>query len=321
MVATKNNLFTTHQMDLRSILQAAKIPETETKQYDFTLTNEKPFQLDLKNIEDLIKICEFFNLPIPTQEMFENEAHIEHLLTFLTDLRESLLKYDLQLSEINIKQDDLDRTKQIESHIDNMEIEIAHMEDEYRALHNFKYEILKFHNKDTTITDLISTSATSDIKNNNISNVFADNNEHYGANKMLNQNTTQLLTENLIFSYIKTLETSLENLKSDPHIRHRNSLIDNKLENFFHHKSYKAYKNMKKKHELMKKIGESSESFQKSFFLELIEHKTLYLSDIEKKYNIDRVEIFKLVYYLESKKILIFDNSAERVMLFRDGMY
>lgn len=306
-------------MDLRSILEDAKIEPIKQRELDSTFTDELPINIELKTIDDLIKMCELYKLPIPTHEMFERESHIENLIAFLRILQKKVLEYDLKLPEIDINDADVQKTRLMESEIDRMEIEIAHMENDYRMLIEFKNEVCKFYNKDVTITtDLVSTSTTYDVRNNNISNVFIDNNGNFSMERGSSANLKENLDSNLIFSFIKTLENILDNLKDNPYIRHRDILSNISPVSFSYHTSYRSYKNLKRKQVLLDKISKAPDSFQKTFFLELIERRSLYLADIQERYGVDRVDIFKLVYMLESRRILVFDQSNERVMLFCD---
>ncbi|KRH92518.1 hypothetical protein M153_4960000406 [Pseudoloma neurophilia] len=321
-------------MDFKSLFEQVQIKPLKKVKFSCELTDEECKKIELNTIDDLITLCQVYDLPKPTHEMFEMESQIEGLIGFLKDLRENLLKHNIKLPEIEINYEDVRKSKQKETEIDQMEIEIAHMEKEYDTLSKLKLEILKYHQKDNytdmvsttydfknefvrqqnrdNITDHVSTSTTFDVKNNNISNVFLDKNSNISLEKNL---LTQKLDNYMTNSYLKTYETIYNNLKNNPYIRHRQTLINLPFECFFYNRTYKSYKNLKRKQGLLDKIKKMTDGFLKSFFLELIEKRTLSLTEIQQKYGVDRKMIFKLFYSLESKKIVFFDQTNEKIRI------
>lgn len=300
-------------MELRKLLQELRIEPIIKKDYSTELTNEIPLGVSLHSLDDLIKICEIYDLPIPNRAMFERESQIEELIDFIRNLKNKLSQMDLMLPDIEINDRDVQKIKQKEMEIDKIEIEMAYMEKEYEMLREFKHEILKFHKKDTT-TDLISTSTTYDVKKETVSNVFGDENTSLPEEK----GSTQRLDNNMVFSYVIFYETKYKDLKNNVYLKYRDILLNLPYKCFLFNTSYRSYKNLKRKQMLLNKINDIPESFYKSFFFELISKRTLSLDDIQERYGIDRMVIFKLVYNLETKKILFYDRTNERVRIYCD---
>lgn len=306
-------------MDFKSILENAQIQKEKKKKLEISFTDEIPPDIQLNSIDDLIQICKYFNLTIPTSQMFENESQISNLITFLKKLREDLIKYEIKIPIVDINEIDIKRSKEIESEIDKMEIDIAHMEKNYTMLNEFRNEVCRFHNKDVTITaDLVSTSTTYDIKNNIISNVFLDNSEHFSQDRIMSTNFKEKIDANLLTNYMKALQNVLNELLNNPVLRHKERLNYLDINEILHHHSFENYRNMKNKQFLLNKMDQFENSFLKLFFIELIEKRTLFLEDIHTKYNVDRMQLFKIVYFLQSKKLLKLDRANECVKIFCD---
>lgn len=300
-------------MELKKLLQDIKTEPIEEKQYSTELTNEMPVSIPLNTLDDLIKICELYGLPVPTHAMFERESQIEELIGFLRNLKGKLSEIDLILPDFEMNDQDIQEIKQKEEKFDRIEIEMAHMEKDYEMLNEFRHEILKFHNKDTT-TDFISTSTTYDVKKDHMSNVFVDKNIPFAEEKT----TTQPLDDNMILSFLNSYETKYKDLKNSPYLKYRQILLNLPYRCFFFNVSYRSYKNLKRKQMFLNKIVNMPDSFCKSFFIELISKRTLSIDDIKTRYGIDHMVIFKLVYHLEIKKILFHDKANGRVRIYCD---
>lgn len=304
-------------MDFRSILEGAKIEKIERIDFDISITEKTPINIHLENVDNLIEICKNFDLPIPTRELFEDESQIDLLIKFLEELSEKLLNYGIKLPKLEINENMVLETKKLQEDIDRMEIEIAHMERDYEIFNELRNEICKIQNKDSTAsTDLISTSTTYDVNNKLISNVFSDYNIHSNFEKNLPNNFSENLDVNLLKFYIKTLESNLNNMMDSPYYRHKNILLNIKSQYFSNHSSYKSYKNLSKKKYLIQQIQNKPDSFFKFLFSELIEKRILNLSDIQNRYGIDSTKLFKIIYMLESKKIIMIDRENDCIKIY-----
>lgn len=303
-------------MDLRSIIESSYIEKTVPLKLKSTFTKNMPPEICLDTIDDLMRICEYFGLPVPSIQIFEDESKIEELIYFLKSLRLELTKIEIEIPEIKINEMDVQKSKNLEREIDNMEIRIANIEENYNMLNEFRNEICRFYNKDVTITaDLVSTSTTYDVRNNNISNVFLDNNEQFANDKIMSTTFKDKIDTGIVNNYMKALNNLLNELKSNPYLKYREEINSPGAESFSQHRSYVLYKNIKRKQFLLTKLQNMEDSTLKLLFLELVERKIVYLSEMETKYELERVEMFKIVYYLEGKGMIIFDKTNECVRL------
>ncbi|ELQ76416.1 hypothetical protein THOM_0603 [Trachipleistophora hominis] len=150
-------------MDLRRIIANAQIIKSSTPSFDPTYTSTVPPVIPLDTIEDLTKICSYFDLPQPTKQMFEDETQLEQLILFLKNLRLSLLGFGVQIEEITIDETNIRKAKSIEDEIDKMEISIANMEDRYNLLCEFKREVFKYNLRNLTNT-FDETNSTNDVR-------------------------------------------------------------------------------------------------------------------------------------------------------------
>ncbi|ELQ76417.1 hypothetical protein THOM_0604, partial [Trachipleistophora hominis] len=120
---------------------------------------------------------------------------------------------------------------------------------------------------------------------------------------------------NMINEYVNMLYSVKKELMNSPFIKYKD-VVKNFNKNYLSkHQSYLLYKNMKKRQILLDKLYSTDNTVLKCFFVELLQNKVVYLSEMETKYKLERVNMFKIVYNLISRGMIDFDKNNECIRL------
>ncbi|ELA47065.2 hypothetical protein VCUG_01426 [Vavraia culicis subsp. floridensis] len=308
------NKIALRKMDLRTIIANAQIKRLSIPEFKPTYTSTTPPEIPLDTIDDLTKICSYFDLPQPTKQMFEDETQLDQLVLFLKNLRLGLLGFGVQIEEIKIDETTIRKAKGVENDIDRMEIAIANMEDQYNLLREFRREVFKYNAKSATL-NLDEANSTSDVKKKDYTNIFVDRNAQIDGNIGDNDKEAVNVDVNMINEYVDMLNNVRKDLSDSPFIKYKDIVKNFNKDYLFKHRSYLLYKNMKKRQILLDRLYSSDNTVLKHLFIELIRNEVVYLAEMEAKYGLERVSMFKIVYNLISRGMIDFDKNNECIRL------
>lgn len=301
-------------MDFRDLIANARIKKQPKRFIAAEYTSDVPPDIYLNTIEDLVKICSYFGLPQPTREMFEDESQLEKLVLFIKDLHQSLLNFGIVTEKIEIDKKCIEKAKALEQEYDKMEIEIAKMEDRYNILCDFIKEAYKYHGKniDLNINDLNSTNY---VRSTSPENIFIDKSSRILDTMDTNKTHNITFDAGIISSYVN-MHIDMENkLKNSYFIKYKDKLLNFDTNYLCRHKSYIMYKNYKKREQLLRELYNMEDSLLKALFIELLNKKVVFLSEISNKFGCQRNDLFKIAYILNSKHIVEFDVNQECIRL------